>query len=80
MFHQQPHPRGARLAQKEELWTVSLAKEYLLLYVILSSRMRERHDEEREALEKKMELERELERKETLLEVMHYEEAKDAEI
>ena len=45
-----------------------------------ASRMRERHEEEREALEKKMELERELEKKETLLEVMHYEEAKDAEI
>ena len=45
-----------------------------------ASRMRERHDEEREALEKKMELERELEKKETLLEVMNYEEAKDAEI
>ena len=44
-----------------------------------ASRMRERHIEEREALEKKMELERELERKETLLEVMNFEEAKDAE-
>ena len=45
--------------------------------------MRERHNEEREALEKKMELGRELgrelERKETLLEVMNCEEAKDAE-
>ena len=39
-----------------------------------------KHNEEREALEMKIGLERELEKKETLLEVMQYEEAKDAMI
>ena len=45
-----------------------------------ANRTRVTHNEEREALEMKIALERELEIKETLLEVMQYEEAKDAMI